>query len=115
MDKINTSVELSTKRTRIRIHEPLPWIVEEDKQVGGYVATNKALNLTTQGENWNELLEMIVDVTDLLFRSLHETNEIEGFLTSRGLKFSAVPAREETFNVRPVDVASPITFAQASA
>jgi predicted RNase H-like HicB family nuclease len=106
---------MPSSKSRIRIHEPLPWTVVEDKESGGYVATNDMLNLTTQGDTWGELLEMIADVTDLLFQSLRDTNELEGFLHKRNLHFSEVPLHhEETFRSRFVDARSPVTLLDAA-
>jgi predicted RNase H-like HicB family nuclease len=113
-ETISSAAVLGRGPFRIRIHEPLPWRVEEDKQSGGYVATSDLLNLTTQGETFGEVLEMISDVTDLLFRSLRETNELEAFFGERKLHSSPLPpTREDTFNMRVVDARTPVSFAGA--
>jgi hypothetical protein len=100
-----------------KIQEPIPWIIVEDKECGGYVATSKVLNLTTQGETGTEIVSMIIDVTWLLFDSLAETDELEGFLNEHGLHFSKLPMKHpsnETYASAPrVDAFPRLEFASA--
>ena len=74
--------------TTIRVDANVPWQAFFDLKSNHWIGVCHGLNLNASGRTWGELMSIIDETQDLLFRSLLNSGELEGFLRKHGWKLT---------------------------
>ena len=89
-----------------------PWTIRRDPDTGRYVGSCDVLNLSTEGDTWNEITIMTQDAVRSLFDALYREGDLEDFLKQRGFSIDTKFVKKD--EPPEFDIMAPIFFTPVS-
>lgn len=102
-------------KTIIKIDANIPWMAKRDVKSDTWVAICDPLSLTVEGDTWGELVSVVDEAMDHLFRDLLRNDQLDAFLQRRGWKQSGLMGRASPEMVSDIRFDIPTDLHKATA